>query len=145
MTIVRRYGGVAAIVVATARKGLTLILSFCLFPKVWSWYYPAGATLVLGGLGVASYYKQQQQQQRKGSSSSLSLLSNKISSKHSDVELQELLATSASVNANNNKNDLVDHGEALDKSDHGLRHLHHGSDRGQKSSNRSSNATTTAN
>ena len=43
MTVVRKYGGVAAIVVATARKGLTLILSFLLFPKAFSFYYLAGA------------------------------------------------------------------------------------------------------
>jgi adenosine 3'-phospho 5'-phosphosulfate transporter B3 len=58
MTVVRRYGGVAAVLVATARKGITLVLSFVLFPKAFSWYYPAGATMVLGGLLTASLYKQ---------------------------------------------------------------------------------------
>jgi solute carrier family 35 (adenosine 3'-phospho 5'-phosphosulfate transporter), member B3 len=57
MTVVKRFGGVAAVVVATGRKGLTLILSFVLFPKAFSWFYPAGATLVLGGILVASLFK----------------------------------------------------------------------------------------
>lgn len=130
MTIVRKYGGVAAIVVATARKGLTLVLSFCLFPKAWSWYYPAGATLVLGGLGVASYYKQRQARSRMDA-----LGSAKISSKHSDVELQELLAATQGMENDYSDNDTQEEG-AIDKSDHGLRHLHSGSDRGSKKSNR---------
>ena len=141
MTIVRKYGGVAAIVVATARKGLTLVLSFCLFPKAWSWYYPAGATLVLGGLGVASYTKQRQARRRIMVDA---LGSAKISSKHSDVELQELLA--ATTTTRGLQNDVSDNDAeqqqqqeeegAIDKSDHGLRHLHSGSDRGSKKANR---------
>mmetsp|Transcript_29678 Transcript_29678/g.81576 ORF Transcript_29678/g.81576 Transcript_29678/m.81576 type:complete len:363 (-) Transcript_29678:1139-2227(-) len=57
MNVVKRFGGVAAVLVATGRKGMTLILSFLLFPKAFSWYYPIGAMLVLGGLLVASLYK----------------------------------------------------------------------------------------
>mmetsp|Transcript_4696 Transcript_4696/g.6099 ORF Transcript_4696/g.6099 Transcript_4696/m.6099 type:complete len:367 (-) Transcript_4696:207-1307(-) len=57
MLVVKRFGGVAAVLVATARKGMTLILSFLLFPKGFSWYYPIGATLVLGGLLAASLHK----------------------------------------------------------------------------------------
>jgi len=87
MTIVRKYGGVAAIVVATARKGLTLILSFLLFPKEFSWYYPAGACLVLGGLGVASLYRQRLKQQAQAHAHDVG---HKMHSKTSDVELQHL-------------------------------------------------------
>ena len=54
MTVVKRFGGVAAVVLATGRKGMTLILSFVLFPKAFSWLYVLGATLVLGGLLVSS-------------------------------------------------------------------------------------------
>jgi hypothetical protein len=65
MTVVKRFGGVAAVVVATGRKGLTLILSFVLFPKAFSWYYPTGATLVLGGILVASLYKMNKKKKSK--------------------------------------------------------------------------------
>lgn len=91
MSIVKKYGGVAAIVVATARKGLTLVLSFLLFPKAFSWYYPAGAVLVLGGLGVASMYKQRMKGQAAKASASPHPSANKIMTKSSDVELQGLL------------------------------------------------------
>ena len=57
MNVVKRYGGVAAVLVATGRKAMTLILSFLLFPKGFSWFYPVGAVLVLGGLLVSSLSK----------------------------------------------------------------------------------------
>lgn len=57
MNVVKRYGGVSAVVVATGRKGMTLIVSFLLFPKVFSWLYPFGSVLVLGGLTAASLTK----------------------------------------------------------------------------------------
>jgi adenosine 3'-phospho 5'-phosphosulfate transporter B3 len=57
MNVVKRFGGVTAVLLATGRKGMTLILSFLLFPKAFSWFYPAGATLVLGGLLVSSLVK----------------------------------------------------------------------------------------
>ena len=60
MHIVKRFGGVAAVLLATARKGMTLVLSFLLFPKVFSWYYVAGAILVLGGLLLISLIKNKQ-------------------------------------------------------------------------------------
>jgi len=69
MNVVKRYGGVAAVLVATGRKAMTLILSFLLFPKGFSWFYPAGAVLVLGGLLVSSLSKIQSR--RKVQSSSL--------------------------------------------------------------------------
>jgi adenosine 3'-phospho 5'-phosphosulfate transporter B3 len=57
MTVVKRFGGVAAVVLATARKGMTLVLSFILFPKAFSWFYVLGAILVLGGLLISSLLK----------------------------------------------------------------------------------------
>jgi adenosine 3'-phospho 5'-phosphosulfate transporter B3 len=60
MNVVKRFGGVTAVLVATGRKGMTLILSFVLFPKGFSWFYPAGAILVLGGLMYSSLYKMSQ-------------------------------------------------------------------------------------
>merc|ERR1712228_588981 len=57
MTIVKKYGGVTAVLLGTARKAMSLILSFLFFPKAFSWYYILGAGLVLGGLLVASLTK----------------------------------------------------------------------------------------
>jgi solute carrier family 35 (adenosine 3'-phospho 5'-phosphosulfate transporter), member B3 len=57
MNVVRRFGGVAAVLLATGRKGMTLVLSFILFPKAFSWYYVMGAILVLGGLLLSSLAK----------------------------------------------------------------------------------------
>lgn len=57
MTVVRKFGGVAAVLVATGRKGMTLILSFLLFPKAFSWLYVFGGVLVLGGLLFSSLVK----------------------------------------------------------------------------------------
>lgn len=57
MQIVKRFGAVTGVLVATARKGMTLIISFLLFPKAFSWYYVVGATLVLGGLLSSSLVK----------------------------------------------------------------------------------------
>ena len=56
--VVKKFGGVAAVFVGTARKGMTLVLSFVLFPKESNWKYAVGAILVLGGLTVASLEKQ---------------------------------------------------------------------------------------
>lgn len=57
MNVVRRFGGVSAVLLATGRKGMTLILSFLLFPKKFSWYYVVGAVMVLGGLLFSSLVK----------------------------------------------------------------------------------------
>jgi adenosine 3'-phospho 5'-phosphosulfate transporter B3 len=57
MMVVKKFGGVAAVLVATGRKGMTLILSFILFPKAFSWFYVAGGFLVLGGLLLSSLWK----------------------------------------------------------------------------------------
>ena len=58
MTIVKRYGGVTAVLLGTARKAMSIMLSFLLFPKPFTWYYAFGAILVLGGLLAASLLKQ---------------------------------------------------------------------------------------
>ena len=58
MNIVKNFSGVTAVLLGTARKCMTLMLSFLLFPKVFSWFYVAGAMLVLGGILVTSLIKQ---------------------------------------------------------------------------------------
>ncbi len=64
MQLVKRFGGVSAVLLTTARKGMTLVLSFLLFPKGFSWYYVAGAVLVLGSLLYVSIYKHHQRMQK---------------------------------------------------------------------------------
>lgn len=60
MTVVKRFGGVTAVLVATVRKAMTLVLSFIIFPKNFSWFYVAGAGLVLGGLTISSLAKMEE-------------------------------------------------------------------------------------
>lgn len=98
MTVVKKFGGVAAVLLATARKGMTLVLSFILFPKAFSWLYVTGAVLVLGGLLASSLFKIY----NKGASPPLAVkrklsesdMSNKLNGNHNesnsddDVELQ---------------------------------------------------------
>ena len=57
MTLVKRFGGVHAVLLTTARKAMTLVLSFLLFPKGFSWMYVYGSLLVLGAVMVASIMK----------------------------------------------------------------------------------------
>ena len=65
MQVLKGYGGVAAVLLGTLRKGLTLILSFLIFPKTFSWMYVIGTVLVLGGLATSSLLKQHSKQQKK--------------------------------------------------------------------------------
>lgn len=64
MNVVKRFGGVTAVLLATGRKGMTLILSFLLFPKTFSWFYVLGAIMVLGSLLVSSLTKIRAKQQK---------------------------------------------------------------------------------
>lgn len=57
MNLVKRFGGVTAVVLTTARKAMTLVLSFVLFPKGFSWLYVHGSVLVLGAVMMASICK----------------------------------------------------------------------------------------
>lgn len=57
MTLVKRFGGVTAVVLTTARKAMTLVLSFLLFPKGFSWLYVAGSAFVLGAVMCAGICK----------------------------------------------------------------------------------------
>jgi len=84
MTVVKRFGGVAAVVLATARKGMTLVLSFILFPKAFSWFYVLGASLVLGGLLLSSLIKIHHKNKQNSQHKSL------MEKKQSEVELDDL-------------------------------------------------------
>ena len=98
MTVVKRFGGVAAVVLATGRKGMTLILSFVLFPKAFSWMYVLGATLVLGGLLVSSLARIYGKK-KEAEKSSQSIKTNAIRDGDIDLEESSLLdSTSSSTN-----------------------------------------------
>ena len=98
MTVVKRFGGVAAVVLATGRKGMTLILSFVLFPKAFSWMYVLGATLVLGGLLVSSLARIYGTK-KEAEKSSQSIKTNAIRDGDIDLEESSLLdSTSSSTN-----------------------------------------------
>jgi solute carrier family 35 (adenosine 3'-phospho 5'-phosphosulfate transporter), member B3 len=78
MSVVKQYGGVTAVLVGNARKAMTMMLSFLLFPKPFTSEYAIGGMLVLTGLMANVYMKsrqhqqQQQQQQQQHSNSSYS-------------------------------------------------------------------------
>jgi adenosine 3'-phospho 5'-phosphosulfate transporter B3 len=57
MTTIKAFGGVTTVLIGTARKAMTIVLSFVFFPKEFSWYYVAGTVLVLGGLANAELEK----------------------------------------------------------------------------------------
>mmetsp|Transcript_20132 Transcript_20132/g.45617 ORF Transcript_20132/g.45617 Transcript_20132/m.45617 type:complete len:396 (-) Transcript_20132:33-1220(-) len=57
MHIVKRFGGVTAVLTATARKAMTIVISFIFFPKEFSPFYVYGTLLVLGGLLYSSLSK----------------------------------------------------------------------------------------
>lgn len=84
MTVVKRYGGVTAVLVATVRKAMTLVLSFLIFPKKFSWFYVLGAGLVLGGLMVSSLAKIEKKNAPTSASNTKEVKSHK-----SDVELAD--------------------------------------------------------
>jgi solute carrier family 35 (adenosine 3'-phospho 5'-phosphosulfate transporter), member B3 len=78
MTVVKRFGGVVAVLVATMRKAMTLVLSFLIFPKKFSWFYVFGAILVLGGLTVSSLAKMEERKANERR--------KQLKSKQSDME-----------------------------------------------------------
>lgn len=68
MQVVKGYGGVVAVFLGTIRKALSLILSFLIFPKQFSWMYVIGSALVLGGLMTSSILKQKQGESKRSNS-----------------------------------------------------------------------------
>jgi len=57
LQIVKRFGAVTGVLTAAARKVMSLILSFLIFPKEFSWFYVWGSSLVFGGLVATSIIK----------------------------------------------------------------------------------------
>jgi len=54
MALVQEYGGIVTVLVGNTRKALTIVMSFVLFPKPFSYLYALGGVLVFGSLvGIA--------------------------------------------------------------------------------------------
>lgn len=86
MTLLQKYGGIAAVLVGNFRKALTIYLSFLLFPKPESVWYVVGALCVFGGLLAQEYTRELKKQQRaqtgaleKDSDDGLSEISSSLS------------------------------------------------------------------
>ncbi len=56
--MIKEYGGIATVIVGNARKAMTIVLSFLLFPKPGSIFYIFGGILVFGGLTLNAYSKE---------------------------------------------------------------------------------------
>jgi adenosine 3'-phospho 5'-phosphosulfate transporter B3 len=63
MTLVHELGSVAAVIVGNARKALTIVLSFILFPKPFSIFYVFGVILVFGSVILFVVLKERSQAQ----------------------------------------------------------------------------------
>lgn len=96
MSVVRRYGGVSAVFVATGRKGMTLVLSFILFPKEFSWLYVLGALMVLGGLLLSSLHKIHKKNEIKKSASSILYDGKESEVETNSLQMSPLLVSSGS-------------------------------------------------
>lgn len=64
MSIVQKFGGVVGVLVGNARKLLTILISFFVFPKPITPLYIIGVVLSLGGLTAAMIFRDQPQQTR---------------------------------------------------------------------------------
>jgi solute carrier family 35 (adenosine 3'-phospho 5'-phosphosulfate transporter), member B3 len=65
MTLVHELGSVAAVIVGNARKALTIVLSFILFPKPFSIFYVFGVILVFGSVVANVMLKEQRKSPQK--------------------------------------------------------------------------------
>jgi adenosine 3'-phospho 5'-phosphosulfate transporter B3 len=109
MMVVKRFGGVAAVLVATARKGMTLVLSFVLFPKAFSWYYVVGAILVLGGLLVASLVKMNAKTKTKSTSTTTMTPHHQTpAEKHAQLELARKVSDMGRISPQKNGRTNID-------------------------------------
>ena len=96
MTLVKRFGGVSAVVLTTARKAMTLVLSFLLFPKGFSWLYVAGSLLVLGAVMIAGICKKLGVgAKQKGGEYSLAYTKDEECSRSIEVPSEDLLRESS--------------------------------------------------
>lgn len=64
MQMVRSFGGIATVFVGNARKALTIVLSFLLFPKPNSYLYVIGGVLVFGSLTANGFMQEKKEPKR---------------------------------------------------------------------------------
>ena len=64
MQMVRSFGGIAAVFIGNARKALTIVLSFVLFPKPNSYLYVLGGILVFGSLTANGFMQEKKEPKR---------------------------------------------------------------------------------
>jgi len=60
MAVIKRFGALIAVITTSLRKMLTIILSFLIYPKPFSFAYAIGLILVFAGIGLESYIKNEQ-------------------------------------------------------------------------------------
>jgi len=97
MGVVKRFGGVTAVLVATGRKGMTLVLSFLLFPKKFSWLYVLGALMVLGGLLLSSLFKIHMKKIKQNNIDPILRRSEETSDEKNGIIMSPLLVTTGSA------------------------------------------------
>ena len=97
MHIVRRFGGVAAVVLGTLRKAMTIMLSFIIFPKEFDINYVFGSVLVLGGLLTASFAKQKIKANKADAQKEEAQLMNLVNSTNSLQNLVEMNANGSGI------------------------------------------------
>lgn len=102
MCVVRRFGGVSAVLVATGRKGMTLILSFLIFPKAFSWLYVLGALMVLGGLLLSSLFKIQNKKSNHNTAKSSPSSSEAGGNENNNIAMIPLLVGNGSAEHGHN-------------------------------------------
>jgi adenosine 3'-phospho 5'-phosphosulfate transporter B3 len=74
MTLVQEFGGISAVLVGNVRKVISIVLSFLVFPKPFSWLYVAGGVLVFGGLVWSDMIKEQSKGSEKRKHSNIELM-----------------------------------------------------------------------
>merc|ERR1712146_584434 len=89
MQMVKSFGSVAAVLVGNSRKTMTIMLSFIVFPKPFSWNYVIGGALVLGSLtysGILKTRKSKLKEKEKKSDNNIPKV-NTFKKKRSDIAL----------------------------------------------------------
>lgn len=73
MALVKEFGGIVTVLVGNARKAMTIVLSFLLFPKPMSPLYIVGGVLVFGSLIGNAYMKEKVSGGKRGGNQAPSL------------------------------------------------------------------------
>ena len=66
ITLVKRFRGIATVMLTMAQKAIALVFLFLLFSKGFLWLYVHGSLLVLGAVMIASIFKKMGNGRSKG-------------------------------------------------------------------------------